>query len=216
MRINSIFPAIQGEGNRIGTPEVFVRFQGCSVRCKWCDTPEALKFDEGKEKTVGEILSEIRKFKIKNANLTGGEPLDQDPKELLELIKALKNKDFFVTLETSGQKFNQKIMSCVDFISADIKPPSSGIRPNFKVLEKINKFKEKQFKIVVASNADFAFAKRVSKTFSNVVVTPLWSMNAVFNKKLVQNLVFKVIDLHADLRIIVQQHKLIFGHKKGV
>ncbi len=111
MEIHAIFSAIQGEGTRIGTPEVFVRFQGCSVKCKWCDTSEAIKFGVGKQMTVEQIISEIKKHESKKVSLTGGEPLDQNRVELLQLIKELKKEGFFVTLETSGQKFDKKIFS---------------------------------------------------------------------------------------------------------
>ena len=32
-RINKIFFSIQGEGKRVGTPQVFVRFSGCNMKC---------------------------------------------------------------------------------------------------------------------------------------------------------------------------------------
>ena len=37
-RINKIFFSIQGEGKRVGTPQVFVRFSGCNMKCPFCDT----------------------------------------------------------------------------------------------------------------------------------------------------------------------------------
>lgn len=40
--VNEIFASVQGEGRFTGTPCVFVRFQGCPVRCPWCDTREAM------------------------------------------------------------------------------------------------------------------------------------------------------------------------------
>ena len=38
-----VFSSIQGEGLQIGQMQSFVRFQGCSLRCRWCDTPENFK-----------------------------------------------------------------------------------------------------------------------------------------------------------------------------
>ena len=37
-RIAETFYSIQGEGATAGLPAVFVRLQGCTVGCGWCDT----------------------------------------------------------------------------------------------------------------------------------------------------------------------------------
>ena len=38
MKVAEIFAGVEGEGSRIGTPQIFIRTQGCSIQCKWCDT----------------------------------------------------------------------------------------------------------------------------------------------------------------------------------
>ena len=38
LRINEVFPTIQGEATYTGTPATFIRLQGCPVGCSWCDT----------------------------------------------------------------------------------------------------------------------------------------------------------------------------------
>src|SRR6267143_81499 len=37
-RIAETFYSIQGEGATAGLPAIFVRLQGCTVGCAWCDT----------------------------------------------------------------------------------------------------------------------------------------------------------------------------------
>ena len=34
-----VFSSVQGEGPEVGRTTVFVRFGGCDLRCRWCDSP---------------------------------------------------------------------------------------------------------------------------------------------------------------------------------
>jgi 7-carboxy-7-deazaguanine synthase len=40
--LSEIFVSIQGEGARAGEKHLFVRFAGCNIRCRYCDTPDSL------------------------------------------------------------------------------------------------------------------------------------------------------------------------------
>jgi len=40
--LSEIFASFQGEGSRAGQRHLFVRFAGCNIRCRWCDTPDSL------------------------------------------------------------------------------------------------------------------------------------------------------------------------------
>ncbi|HYB99705.1 MAG TPA: 7-carboxy-7-deazaguanine synthase QueE [Candidatus Limnocylindrales bacterium] len=40
--LSEIFASFQGEGSRVGQRHLFVRFAGCNIRCRWCDTPASL------------------------------------------------------------------------------------------------------------------------------------------------------------------------------
>jgi len=41
--VDEVFSSVQGEGPRIGERHIFVRFQGCNIRCRYCDTPAAIQ-----------------------------------------------------------------------------------------------------------------------------------------------------------------------------
>jgi organic radical activating enzyme len=105
MQVCEIFYSIQGEGQEIGQPAVFLRLQGCNLRCKFCDTAYSQKINKNihtnSEKNIPttEILKEIKKFPAKHLVITGGEPLLQQ-KELIPLLKKLKN--YFIEIETNG------------------------------------------------------------------------------------------------------------------
>src|SRR6185503_14526743 len=40
--LSEIFVSHQGEGARAGEKHLFVRFAGCNIRCRYCDTPDSL------------------------------------------------------------------------------------------------------------------------------------------------------------------------------
>lgn len=36
--LHEIYESIQGEGLYTGVPTIFIRLQGCPLRCTWCDS----------------------------------------------------------------------------------------------------------------------------------------------------------------------------------
>ena len=70
LRVNEIFPSIQGEGKFAGTPMLFIRLAGCNLMCPWCDTKY---HTEGKEYDEYEVVQEILKHGLPVC-WTGGEP----------------------------------------------------------------------------------------------------------------------------------------------
>ena len=109
-RVKEIFPSLQGEGSKVGTPCLFVRFAGCNLWngkesgrsdavCKYCDTD----FLGGDTFTHNELLAEVdRAWNAALAPplivLTGGEPLLQVTDKLVEELSYLAEVD----IETNG------------------------------------------------------------------------------------------------------------------
>jgi 7-carboxy-7-deazaguanine synthase len=100
LRIAEIFTSIQGEGERLGVPSVFVRISGCNLRCRWCDTPYASWNPEGPVRPVAEILAEVAAAGVRDVVVTGGEPLLFDAVE--PLLYGLQANGHYVTVETAG------------------------------------------------------------------------------------------------------------------
>ena len=103
IRINEIFTSVDGEVNRFGQGHLttFIRFQGCNLRCSYCDTKWAqdqnniTKFEL---MTVDEICAKVETDKV---TITGGEPLWQR-ESCVALIKGLMERGKKVTIETNG------------------------------------------------------------------------------------------------------------------
>lgn len=100
-RIAEIFLSLQGEGPSAGMPAHFVRLQGCTIGCHWCDT----KYSWDGAGGAGFALEAIwrRAHELGEAPLlvvTGGEPLEHPG--LAELLDQAVDRWSRVEVETSG------------------------------------------------------------------------------------------------------------------
>jgi organic radical activating enzyme len=95
-QVNELFTSIQGEGMLAGRAATFVRLQGCTVGCEWCDTKYTWARG-GVKMSLDEILTNIQASLVV---ITGGEPTlyDLDP-----LIRTLRERGIASQIETSGQ-----------------------------------------------------------------------------------------------------------------
>ena len=133
MRVNNIFFNYQSTGPFIGTPAVFVKFQGCSRHCKWCNAQECWDFSLGEELTPLAIYRAIKKFPG-DIVLTGGEPMEQNLEELEELYERLEKLYRTVHLQTSGEQPYEHFLHKGDCVSLSLKPPSSGKSTSLETL----------------------------------------------------------------------------------
>jgi 7-carboxy-7-deazaguanine synthase len=99
-RIAETFFSIQGEGATAGLPAIFVRLQGCSVGCAWCDTKYSWDSTAGRAVTLDAILEEIASYPCHRVVITGGEPLESTL--FVPLAAALAEEGFRIEVETSG------------------------------------------------------------------------------------------------------------------
>ena len=127
-----IFSSVQGEGLLVGVRQLFVRFYGCHLQCRYCDTPESvtarqpegykpghfrLEADPGSHRFEQQlnpvspedllaILLELDQPRglHHSVALTGGEPLMHTP-FLESFLPLLRKNGLRSYLETSGDLF---------------------------------------------------------------------------------------------------------------
>lgn len=161
LKINEIYPSLQGESTYAGLPCVFVRLTGCSLRCTWCDT--AYAFYEGQDRGLGAVLAQVDSFGVKLVEITGGEPLEQEG--VYPLMESLLKKDYKVLLETSGAVDLGRVPKKVVKIM-DVKCPGSGEekRHLWGNLEKLVPGQD-EIKFVIKDQGDYDYAKDIIRRY---------------------------------------------------
>ena len=228
MIITEIFRSIQGEGTRAGLPCIFVRFTGCNLRCKWCDT--AYAFHGGTKMTVDEVIARVHELssvqaaqpsgyaaaapKLSLVELTGGEPLLQP--DVIPLAQKLVDSGYTVLIETSGERPVAALPRAVVKI-VDVKCPDSGEPDTFNP-ENLGALESKdEIKFVISSRRDYEFARdftlqhELARRVNHVIFSPVhadpegaWpGMNA-------RELVEWILADGLPVRLGLQLHKFIW------
>ena len=177
IRISEIFgPTIQGEGALIGQPTVFVRTGGCDYRCSWCDTPHAVDSafrDQWTAMTPQEIWTQVRALssgKPVMVTLSGGNPAIQN---LESLIAMGKKEGYGFALETQGS-IAQDWFGDLDILTLSPKPPSSGMKTDWTMLDRCvaaaGKNTKTVLKFVVFDSEDYAYAKKAAERYGHLPV----------------------------------------------
>lgn len=222
--INSIYRATEGEGIHIGIPQVFVRFQGCHIGCVNCDTKETWDFDPSFTMNLDEVMEKIETLAqdiIKRVSITGGDPLHPSHvPSLIELVRELKGRGYFVNVEAAGTRVVKEVFDAVDFVSYDFKTPSTQVRTSKDLLLKfIQEYGSKaQIKAVVADKKDFEatydafdFVKKNNAPVIPWCLTPCYEPSEPFPMNRFQQVIKLNENFGLPFRVIGQQHKWAYG-----
>lgn len=133
LKVNEIFYSLQGEGERAGSANVFIRLSGCKAQGAcfasgvMCDT----EFESGKVRTLDDIFENIRNVAGKNIIWTGGEPAQQLTKETVQFFK---EKGYFQAIETSGLF---PVPPNLDWITVSPKVAEHVVKKNFTRVDEL-------------------------------------------------------------------------------
>ncbi|HEX9814948.1 MAG TPA: 7-carboxy-7-deazaguanine synthase QueE [Myxococcota bacterium] len=180
-----IFSSIQGEGTHVGTTTLFVRFGGCDLRCRWCDSPQTWKpasecrieVDRGSGRfeirsnpvSVADAIAAAESLDLaahEFVSLTGGEPLLQ-PEAVSAIARAMRAVGPRILLETHGLAVDalSSVLSEIDVVSMDWKLISDVRRASDPRHGAVEPFHTEHEKFL-------ALARRAPELIVKLVITP--------------------------------------------
>lgn len=216
-KISEIFTSIQGEGPYLGQRQTFLRFYGCNLACKFCDTKQEHFF----QYTCEQLLNIIKKqAHAQILSITGGEPLLQ-AQFLQQFLPDLKKEKFRIYLETNGTLVKELIslIDFVDIIAMDFKLPSStGERSYFREHEEFLRLaagREVFVKAVITDSTTLTDIKTAVEIIAKIDKAIIFVLQPDTNK--LSHALFKraaeyraYSSEHLDnVRMICQMHKLM-------
>ena len=201
--VSETFYSIQGEGQTMGVPAVFLRLGGCNLWCEsscWrCDTIEV--WTKSVAKPLEECLppEDLMWLTLEGNNahlvITGGEPLLHQEKvvKLIQYLNEVCKKKIVVEIETNGTILPSKeLLELVSYWNCSPKLSTSGEKNTFEkrvnvdVLKLLSQQNEKTiFKFVVSEISE---TEEIKKDFlphvlsSQIVLMPAGSTQEELNK----------------------------------
>jgi 7-carboxy-7-deazaguanine synthase len=232
-RVSEIFTSIEGEGIFVGKKTLFIRFSGCHLKCRWCDTKYALPLDSGTDYQIDEIkdliIKELRPSTYK-VNFTGGEPLLQTEAviELADFIKKQTKLKTYMESSCFDSELFSKVLPYIDICKIEFKTDDSNVVEDeeygnlilneIKCLElAIKSNKVTYIKIVVTNSTNLESFKNLVYNISKkikpsdilgFIIQPSFGIDEPTVNKLLDT--YDVVQpMFPDVRIIPQLHKEI-------
>lgn len=213
LSVYSIFKSIDGECNSVGQGSltIFIRLAGCNLRCQYpCDTPYSFKVDPAMKMSIPDILKKVKSMYIKKVTITGGEPLLQIRDGLLDLITALKNNGYRISIETNGSIMWSRLdLSSIDCLVVDYKLPSSGMEDKMIPSVHFQDLRKSDFiKFVIMDKPDFMRAIEIYNSFKSWGCAASFAFSPVHGGLSPSLLLKWMMDRHLEDGILnIQIHK---------
>jgi len=222
-----IFYSVQGEGISSGKPAVFLRLSLCNLACSWCDTKYTWLFpseDASRyiiKMSADEIAQIIMSYGCHLLVVTGGEPMLQQ-KELLSLLKNLKQKGFNFEIETNGTILPEsEIVKLIDHWNISPKLNNSGnqssLREKPECYRFFNDLASSHFKFVIDNESDFQEVKTMAHKYGIRAEKIILMPQAIDRQILLQKSRWLVELCKSEGYLFsVRLQILLWGNKRGI
>jgi len=158
---------LQGEGTHTGVPATFIRLQGCTLKCKWCDTIDV--WPHGNEYSFEEIFKLFDSINLserlkegQHLVFTGGSPLKQQDRLYAFVQDFIGRYGFkpYIEIENEGVILaEEKFIKLVDCWNNSPKLANSGMKEKARlkpeVIKQLNGFENSWFKFVISDESDW-------------------------------------------------------------
>lgn len=227
--VSEVFYSIQGEGQTIGIPAVFLRLAGCNLLCKsstWiCDTIEV--WQKGKSTRYEDVLNHQMVYHLKMCRahlvITGGEPL-LHMEAIIDYLNWFREQHKFtpvIEIETNGTIIPSRILlDKIDYWNVSPKLPNSGEtyekRVNEAAISTIQTFgRNKVFKFVVFSESDML---HIFEEYKEVLDENIMFMPAGSNVESLKDVRLRVVEIckHYGYRFSDRLHISLWDKATGV
>ncbi len=216
VRVAEVFRSIQGEGATAGLPSAFLRLQGCSLGCVWCDTRYSWPPGGGTELDLRQVLRRVEALAVHNVVVTGGEPLESPA--FVPLVEGLKAGGHRIEVETAG--FLVPPDAPVDQWNVSVKLANSGVCRERRIQPAaIQAFlaRPSWFKFVIVAAADIREVEELAATYAiprdRVLLMPEGMTRRALEGR--SALVADLCQRHG-FRFSPRLHILLWGPKRGV
>jgi organic radical activating enzyme len=216
-RIAEMFFSIQGEGPTAGCPAVFVRLQGCSVGCAWCDTKYSWSPEGGRATDLETLVVDVAAHPCQRVVVTGGEPLESTI--FAPLCRALAARGFALEVETSGTLPPPGDVPPAIQWNVSVKLAGSGVpaarRVNAEAIRALLRL-DSWWKFVVTGAGDVGEALQLAETFALPRERILLQPEALSREAFVERAPWVVEQCKRHgLRFSPRLHTVVWGARRG-
>lgn len=223
LEVCEIFTSVQGEGYNQGRPSHFIRLSRCNMFCPFCDSKYSWKdgsFYDYQGMSAKLFILKKQFPKINLVTISGGEPLLQNIKPLVEI---LNEYDFDIEIETNGlvpSIRNIPNLNCDDIFIVSPKLLSEDIIKKY-TRRKLKFFLDRNhiFKFVIGTMQeldtvlDFIKRLKLEENNSKIYLMPKGTSVKEIRKS---SKLLTPICLDKGWNLSDRQQVVIWGNKRGI